>query len=100
MSATPRDRSAGPWRKWYKTARWRRLRIEIFVRDLYTCQMEGCGRVEGDTSRLVCDHDKAHRGDEDRFWDPSNLKTLCKTCHDGLKQRAEQASLQTRGVWD
>jgi 5-methylcytosine-specific restriction endonuclease McrA len=55
--------------------------------------------VEGNTSLLVCDHIKPHRGKEELFWDEGNLQTLCKPCHDSLKQAEEQASLQHRGVW-
>jgi len=69
-------------------------------RDLFTCQHADCGRLECNTSLLVCDHIKPHRGDERLFWDPSNLQTLCKSCHDTVKQAAEQATLHQRGVWD
>lgn len=80
-----------PWRKWYGTARWRALRMAIFVRDGFTCQWPGCRRIEANTSRLVADHRKPHRGDEALFWDEENLQTLCKPCHDKHKQRAERA---------
>jgi 5-methylcytosine-specific restriction protein A len=86
-----------PWKAWYKTARWRALRLKVFLRDLYTCRK--CGRIEGDTSKLVCDHIDPHRGDERRFWDEANLQTLCAECHNRLKQAEEQASLHQRGVW-
>ena len=36
-----------PWRAWYKLARWQRLRLLVFTRDLFTCQWQGCGRIEG-----------------------------------------------------
>lgn len=88
-----------PWKAWYKLARWRMLRLVIFLRDLYTCQNKACGRIEGNTSLLVCDHVKPHRGDERFFWDETNLQTLCKSCHDRIKQAEEQSSLHTRGVW-
>jgi len=88
-----------PWKAWYKLKRWRVLRSEIFHRDLYTCQC-GCGLMEGNTSLLVCDHKKPHRGDAGLFWDETNLQTLLKVCHDRDKQRAEQSSLNQRGVWD
>ncbi|WP_461335862.1 HNH endonuclease [Bradyrhizobium liaoningense] len=59
-----------------------------------------CGaQTKGDTSKLVCDHKIPHRGDERLFWDKTNLQTLLKTCHDRDKQKAEQSSLHTRGVW-
>lgn len=79
-----------PWRAWYWLARWKRLRIEIFVRDGFRCQC-GCNKAEGRTRLLVCDHIKPHRGDEALFWDPDNLQTMLKTCHDRIKQAAEKA---------
>lgn len=82
-----RDRSA-PWRRWYKTARWQKLRLAIFVRDLFTCRI--CKRFETNTSLLVCDHVERHMGNEHRFW-AGPFQTLCKSCHDKAKQRAEQA---------
>ena len=86
------------WRRWYSTARWRALRLLIFLRDHHTCQSAGCGFI-GDAWELVCDHKRAHRRDETLFWDEANLQTLCKACHDGVKQREEQASMHERGVW-
>jgi 5-methylcytosine-specific restriction endonuclease McrA len=79
-----------PWRKWYSTAAWRSLRIETFKRDGFTCQMEGCGRIEGRSHMLVCDHREPHRGDKQLFWDRENLQTLCKPCHDSRKQKLER----------
>ncbi len=57
-----------PWRAWYKMSAWQRLRWSVLVRDLFTCQMAGCGRIEADTSKLVADHRTPHRGDEQLFW--------------------------------
>ncbi len=78
-----------PWRQWYKTAAWQRLRWSVLVRDMFTCAM--CGRLEAATSQLVADHTVAHRGDEALFWDADNLQCLCKPCHDSDKQREERA---------
>lgn len=79
-----------PWRKWYATTRWRKLRMKIFARDLFTCQWPGCGHTTADTTQLVADHKIPHRGDEALFWDEDNLQTLCKPHHDGAKQREER----------
>lgn len=78
-------------RKWYKTARWQKLRMSVLVRDLFTCQMVGCGKIEMTTSQLVADHKQPHHGDEALFWDDQNLQCLCKPCHDKLKQKEERA---------
>lgn len=87
--------TAEPWRKWYQLVRWKRLRIQTFTRDHFTCQMAGCGKIEGNTSKLICDHVTPHKGDEALFFDARNLQTLCKPCHDTLKQREERS----RGRW-
>jgi len=84
-----RVRDHRPWRRWYKTARWQRLRMAILLRDLFTCQWPGCGRIEADTSLLVADHRQPHRGDAGLFWDEGNLWCLCKSCHDSAKAREE-----------
>lgn len=89
-----RDRRAS-WRKWYKLARWRRLRWDVLVDAMFVCSR--CGKLEGDTSKLVADHKIPHRGREDLFWDRENLVCLCKACHDGAKQREERSI--PAGVW-
>jgi 5-methylcytosine-specific restriction endonuclease McrA len=91
------QQSSPPWKRWYKLARWSRLRMATFLRDMFTCQM--CGRIEGNTSRLVCDHIKPHRGDERLFWDSDNQQTLCKVCHDTVKRLEEQPTRHQQGVW-
>lgn len=78
-----------PWKRWYHTARWARLRWQVLLRDAFTCRM--CGKLEGDTARLVADHKTPHRGDARLFWDLDNLQTLCADpCHNSVKQAEEQ----------
>ena len=93
--AFDRDRDRQPWRRWYKTARWQKLRWSVLLRDLFTCRR--CHVLEADTSQLVADHRKAHRGSEALFWDEANLWTLCKPCHDSWKQRVEARADQMEG---
>ena len=78
-------------RRWYKTARWQRLRWSVLVAAIFTCRM--CGRIEADTSRLVADHVVPHRGSEVLFWDGGNLQCLCEGCHSRAKQREEAAEV-------
>lgn len=82
--------ATAPWRSWYKTSRWQKLRMSILIRDGFTCQRSGCGRLTADTSQLVADHREPHRGDASLFWDEGNLQCLCKACHDRHKQREER----------
>lgn len=62
---------------------WARLRMNILVRDLFTCRH--CQQVF-DPKDLECDHiiNTAQGGTDD----PSNLQTLCKPCHQ-VKTHAE-----------
>jgi 5-methylcytosine-specific restriction enzyme A len=92
--ATGRDVSghsyAGePWRRWYSTARWERLRQDVFLRDGFTCQC-GCRRLILAEPERVADHVREHKGDPRLFWDRNNLQTLWKPHHDGWKQRLER----------
>lgn len=93
---------SAPWKAWYKTARWRRLRQEVLIRDAYTCQRTGqvLGGKHPAPDSPVVNHKRPHRGDERLFWDPNNLETVSKAVHDSEIQREEQDSLHQRGVWD
>ena len=98
--AAPR-RDDAPWRAWYKTARWRKLRQAVLLRDNYTCQRTGriCGGRYPAPDSPTVNHKRPHRGDEALFWDPANLETVTKAIHDGLIQKEEQASRAHAGVW-
>lgn len=78
-------------RAFLKTTRWQRLRWDVLVRDQFTCQWPGCGRVVSDTSKLVADHIVPVRIDPALKWEPTNLQCLCETCHSGPKQAQEAA---------
>ncbi|RBO54057.1 HNH endonuclease [Rhodovulum sp. BSW8] len=110
-AAQSRSRDARlDYRKWYKTARWQRLRWAALVRDHFRCRR--CGAVHpqltaecdalaaigqldlvtGSAPGFVADHIVPHRGDAGLFWDRANLQCLCKACHDRAKQREEAAT--------
>lgn len=76
------------WRKWYHSTEWKKLRLRVLVRDLFTCQM--CKRIEPNTSKLVGDHKQQHHGDRAMFFNEANVWCICKPCHDGEKQRMER----------
>lgn len=107
--AFPTDQAKGPkpvqqsqpWKAWYKTARWRRLREQVLIRDAYTCQRTGqvCGGKHPAPDSPVVNHKSPHRGDERLFWDIENLETVSKAVHDGQIQAEEQTSLHHRGDW-
>lgn len=91
-----RDRDATQeWRRWYKTARWQRLRKSVLVRDGYRCQQTGAllvGKYPAPNSP-VADHKMPHRGDPELFWDIDNIEAVSKEYHDRDKQRFEKRGL-------
>lgn len=91
-----------PWRAWYKTARWQRLKREVHARDGYVCQRTGTlciGRYPAGNSP-VGDHKVSpadvwrETGDLDAvaacFWDPDNVETVSKDFHDGARQSEQR----------
>lgn len=58
----------------YATARWRALR-KSHIDEYPFCAM--CGSKSG----LTVDHIVPPRGNEELFFCPGNLQTLCKPCH-------------------
>lgn len=81
-----------PWRSWYKTADWQRLRKQCLERDGWVCQKTGVvlsGKYPASNSP-VADHIKPHRGDPNLFWDLGNLQAVSKQYHDSEKQRLER----------
>lgn len=80
-----RSDAAEVYRRWYKTARWQALRLDVLRRDPL-CVM--CA-VEGKTApATVCDHVIPHRGDEALFWG-GPFQALCAPCHDSRKRAIE-----------
>jgi len=91
---------AAPWRAWYRTKRWRDLRIAVFARDAFRCQRTGqlvMGKYPAPGSP-VANHKRPHRGDPVLFWDMSNIETVAKSVHDSIIQAEEQAI--PTGRWD
>ena len=71
--------------------------MDVLLRDTYTCQWEGCGHCDHNTSRLVVHHRQRHNGNPTLFWSEANLITVCKPCHDGPIQSVEARQAQTGG---
>lgn len=68
--------------------KWQKAR-EQYLRDNPLCVY--CARQGCTAAASVVDHVVPHRGDMTLFWDQGNWQSLCKPCHDSVKQ-AEEAS--------
>ena len=73
--------------KWYKTARWRKLRLRQLSKEPY-CQCPH--HIRDKVEANVVDHIIPHKGDTRLFWDVTNLQSLTKQCHDKFKQSQER----------
>jgi len=69
----------------HSTAAWQRTRLAILHRDLFTCQMCGIILTSGKHSprAAVVDHLIPETLRPDLFLEDSNLRSTCKSCHDG-----------------
>jgi 5-methylcytosine-specific restriction protein A len=72
------------YKRWYKTARWQRLRAQQLL-DQPLCVMCKPRLV----AATVCDHEHPHRGDEELFWS-GPFQSLCASHHNSDKQRMEK----------
>lgn len=72
----------------YSTAGWRVLR-ERQLRLAPLCRF--CREAGRTTPAAVVDHVVPHRFDRTKFFDAANLQSLCKSCHDSIKQTFEKS---------
>ena len=89
-----------PWRAWYNDPDYRAMRLRVFKRDGYRCQISGvlCVGVGNMPNAPVADHIKEHNGDPVLFWDQDNIQTLAKSVHDSIKQRQENAARRADNI--
>lgn len=84
--------------RWYRSAEWQELRVRVFERDGYECQLCGVLCVPKDPKvPPIGDHKTPHRNRRDLFFNEENVQTLCKPCHDGRKQREEARARREGG---
>ncbi|MBF0680067.1 MAG: HNH endonuclease [Devosia sp.] len=84
-------------RGWYHSTRWQKLREEVLIRDLYTCQQTGVILTTGRDApnAAVVHHKVPHKGDEQLFWDISNLEAVSKEWHDSEGQREDRSCIRS-----
>lgn len=87
-----RSDEATEYRKLYKLAAWRRLRI-VQLTSQPLC--DRCERQGKTVAATVVNHVQPHKGDKARFFDPANLQSLCAPCHDGAVQSEERRGYST-----
>lgn len=74
------------WHHLYDTARWKRLRLQQLSQEP-CCRL--CKARSVVRAATVADHIVPHKGDQQLFFDPSNLQSLCDECHTVSKARQE-----------
>ena len=87
VTTDQRSAEATEWRRLYRTARWKHLRLRhLAEHPLCKLCLEQHGRV---TAGKIVDHVKAHKGNLELFFDAGNLQTLCSSCHSSTKAIVE-----------
>lgn len=76
------------FRRVYHSSRWRKLRLQVLLRDDYVCQE--CRRNSLYTLADVVDHIIELRDDMGRAYDLSNLESLCHACHNSKTKDEKQ----------
>jgi 5-methylcytosine-specific restriction enzyme A len=72
-------------------SRWQHYRLaQLRAEPLCRLCLETTGRPVPAT---VVDHIERHDGThaDPRFWDPNNFQSLCKPCHDAVKQALDRS---------
>ena len=84
--ADQRSEAAALYRRWYGTARWKRIR-EAQLMSEPLC--EWCLQMEVIEPATVVHHSEGgHKGNEYKFWN-GPFASLCKACHDRDGQRED-----------
>ena len=63
----------------YNSKRWKALRRNQLAKEPLCRYCQSHGQI---TAADTVDHKKPHRGDKKLAFDPENLQSLCKPCHD------------------
>lgn len=87
--------------RFYGSAEWRAFRESILERDNYECQW--CKEQGQVTSRfdsiLEVDHIEELKDRPDLALEPSNLRTLCKDCHNKRHKRFNYRPSEKKKRW-
>ncbi|MFC0232741.1 HNH endonuclease [Vagococcus entomophilus] len=93
---TKEDRAA-----FYNSSEWKVLRQKILERDNYECQWcKAEGKVNTNAhSILEVDHIKELEYHPELALEESNMRTLCKECHNKRHKRFNYRSSKKRSKW-
>jgi 5-methylcytosine-specific restriction endonuclease McrA len=76
--------------KLYDSADWKRLRLNQLQSNPLCAYCLAIGRVSIAT---IADHIEPHKGNKALFYSSDNLQSLCKHCHDSVKQQQEKSGI-------
>ena len=82
----------------YTSAKWKRVRKRILIRDDYTCQR--CKRYGRLTPAREVHHIKHLEEFPELAYDPANCVSLCKGCHNLMHPEKGTKSIQRHNTMD
>lgn len=74
----------------YNTPEWKTYRFRFLH---YNKNCYACG-VSKDSAKLIVDHVKVHKSDEELFWNVSNFIPLCNRCHNTITSLFDKHTVQ------
>lgn len=77
-ASTCTGRQLRPYAYLYNSSLWKKIRADQLRMHPLCAECAKLGRV---TPATECDHIVPHKGDKSRFYDRSNLQSLCHQCH-------------------
>ncbi|MDR2276732.1 MAG: HNH endonuclease [Vagococcus sp.] len=95
--------------RFYGSSEWKQLREDILDRDNRECQfckaeelvvIEGGFDRHGNPVVLEVDHIEELKDRPDLALEPSNLRTLCKDCHNKRHERFNYRPSEKKRKWD
>lgn len=91
-----RRQTAGnrPYQHLYGRKAWPRIRARQLIKEPLCRMCKAEGRI---VPAEIADHVVPHKGDWHTFFDAENLQSLCRPCHDSVKQRMEAGTFQPVG---
>ena len=72
-------------KKLYNSAKWKKIRHFVLMRDFYICRV--CGEPNCDTVHHIVELTPMNINDPNITLNPENLITLCNQCHDEVHGR-------------
>lgn len=92
VEAKPWGSNSPETAKLYGSGKWKKLRLAILNRDAHLCQV--CLERDVLTEANTVDHIAPRYKEKASFFNPNNLRAICKECH---RTKTQQEAQEAKG---